>query len=46
MNFVAALRQFQAEFRGHHAAAAVGGITGDPNLHSLESGPSLMAKVL
>ena len=33
MNFVAALGQFQAQFRGHHAAAAVGRITGDPNLH-------------
>src|SRR5712692_3111879 len=34
MNLVAALRQFQTQFRGHNAAAAVRGITGDPDLHS------------
>src|SRR5258708_34857093 len=34
MNLVAALRKFQAEFRSHNAAAAVGRITRDPNLHS------------
>ncbi len=34
MNLVAALGQFETEFGGHHAAAAVGGITGDPDLHS------------
>jgi hypothetical protein len=37
MNFVTPLRQFQSEFRSHHAAAAVGGITRDPNLHSARS---------
>ena len=39
MNLVAALGQFESEFRGHHAAAAVGGITGDPNLHSAVARP-------
>ena len=34
MNLVAALGKFQTEFRGHHAAAAVGGITSNPNFHS------------
>ncbi len=34
MNLVAALGQFQTEFRSHHAAAAVGGITSDANLHA------------
>src|SRR5438552_9139435 len=34
MNFVAALRQFQSQLRGHNAAAAVGGIACDPDLHS------------
>ena len=33
MNLVAALGQFETEFGGHDAAAAVGGITSDPNLH-------------
>src|SRR5580698_4873622 len=33
VNFVAALRQFQAEFGGDDAAAAVGGISGNSNLH-------------
>jgi hypothetical protein len=33
MNFVTALGQFQSEFRSHYAAAAVGGIARDPNLH-------------
>ncbi len=34
MDFVPALRQFQTQFGGHHAAAAVGGIAGDPDLHA------------
>jgi hypothetical protein len=34
MNFVAPLGQFESEFRSHHAAAAVRGITSDPNLHA------------
>jgi hypothetical protein len=33
MDIVAALGQFQAQFGGDHTAAAVGGITGDSNLH-------------
>ena len=33
MNLVAARRQFQAELGGDNAAAAVGGITGDADLH-------------
>jgi hypothetical protein len=39
MNLVAALGQLQTEFRGYHAAAAVGGITGDANLHCVEVRP-------
>ncbi len=34
MNFMSALGQFQAKFGSHNATATVGGITGDPNLHS------------
>jgi hypothetical protein len=34
MNFMSALGEFQAKFGSHDAAATVGGITGDPNLHS------------
>src|ERR1700704_3123751 len=34
MNFMSALGEFQTKFGGHDAAATVGGITGDPNLHS------------
>ena len=35
MNLVAALRQLQSQLRGYDAAAAVGGITGDADLHRL-----------
>ncbi len=35
VHLVTALRQFQAEFGGDHAAAAVGGITGDSDLQRL-----------
>jgi hypothetical protein len=34
MNLVPALGQFQTKFSGHNAAAAVGRVTSDPNLHS------------
>jgi hypothetical protein len=33
MDFVSALGQFQAQFRGHNAATAVRRITGDADLH-------------
>src|SRR5579871_280057 len=33
MHFMATLRQLNAEFRAHHSAAAVGGITGYSDLH-------------
>ncbi len=33
VDFVSALRQFQAQFRGHDAATAVRRITGDSDLH-------------
>src|SRR4029077_6854221 len=35
MNVMSALSQFQAELCRDHAAATVGGITSDPNLHCL-----------
>ena len=34
MDLVAALGQFETKFGGHDAAAAVCGVTSDPNLHS------------
>src|SRR5262249_42709866 len=33
MDVVSTVRQFEPQFRGHHAAASVGGIAGDPDLH-------------
>src|SRR6266567_4686455 len=39
VDLMSSLRQFQSEFGGDHAAAAVGGIARDPNLHS-EAPPS------
>jgi len=33
MDIVPAMGQLQAQFRGHHAAASVSGIAGDPDLH-------------
>src|SRR5215468_6042439 len=33
MDVVSALCQFEAQFRGHHPAASIGGIAGDPDLH-------------
>jgi len=35
MDLLAALRQFESEFRGHYAAAAVCGITSDADFHSV-----------
>jgi hypothetical protein len=33
VDFVAHWREFNAEFGGHHAGAAVGGIAGDADTH-------------
>ena len=35
VDLVAAIGQFEAQFRGHDAAAAVGGITGDADVHTV-----------
>jgi hypothetical protein len=35
---VAARRQFQPQLGGHHAAAAIRRVTGDPDLHPLSIG--------
>ncbi len=37
MNFVSALSQFEPQFRRHHAAAAIGGVAGYPDSHSVSS---------
>jgi len=34
MNLMAPAREFEPQFSGHNAAAAVGWITGDPDLHA------------
>jgi hypothetical protein len=34
VNFVVSLRQFQSQFSGHYATAAIGWITGDSDFHA------------